>query len=892
MTELDEILSRGETAIAGARALREKDLAAFVADLALLPEDHPERSRLAVTMLIALTNGGGPAPTDVMAHFDQLLGMVGHVPSSLVIWPQVRASVRAQSLMHAAASNELRDPVAAERELTDLLEVGRDFPTVTSMITFAQDTITATEDGPAGMSRIADALRTKVNALPENHPATSQLREFGDLLKDMTVASRDFDPVEMRGLLQRLQETTDALPFDTGTLESFTKATDEFASLLDLVDPASTSAARDAALDTARATPGDGSANDRARMHLMAATGCFAGGEETDLARVDEGIGHFREAVALSQDGELHVLAVNGLAIALFRRSELAGSTEGLEEVRELLAHSLPLMDGPRHPQWALANEVAASVGHRLGDMGASVTFGLSAQRSYVWRALLDSDPAETRHSIKDAAMSAVETARRCMSTNNLTDAVRALDTGRGLLLFAETELRAMPARLKAVGRPDLAERWQREGRDSAGLRREVLTAVLGNPESMAGLLDPPSHGEMRTALASAGADALVYLVPGDHMRPGALVVLPKQGPAAMMALPELQVGKGSEVERYLVALADRSREIEPPPGTGLRESVETLCEWAWNAAIGPLLETYFARTIPGTEPRIVLVPMGDLARIPWQAARRADGTHAVELAAFSQAVSARLFCENAKKSRIKATSTALVVGDPNTESPAVPLTAAREEAYAVRNAFYRAGRYVGRRPDNSTSPSGRGTFTEVREWLADTAPQAGTTLHLACHGRFRGGESSGTAELLLAPDDPAGPGPGELDAAEIMRVLAAVPERRIGLVVMAACNTGRSIHGYDEAYSLGTAFLAAGARTVLSTHWAIPDEETSALMFVFHHYLRAEGLPPWDALRKAQLWMLDPKRERPPLMPDTLASREANHHDVVAWAGFVHGGH
>ncbi len=843
-------------------------------------------------MLIALT--GGPVSLDAGPSLDRLLGMVDRVPSSLVIWPQVRAAARAQALVHAAASGVLRDHAAADRELAELAEVVRDHPGTSMLVKIARETIAAGADGApnaaAGMARVADSLLAQLGGLPD-HPALGPLQAYGAVLKDMAVASRDYDPETMRELLRRLQEASDAMPYDTRTSEVFEKAKDEFRVLVDMTDPNASAEARQAAEDAMRTMSATGTATDQARMHLMAAGASLGGGEETDLGRIDEGIGHFREAMALGQDAELHLLALNGLATALYRRAELTGSTEGLDEAQEIFTRSLALMDGPNHPQWTMANEMAAAIRQRLGDLDTSATFSLSAQRSYVWRALLEPDPAQARHSIEDAADGAIDSARRCVMSNKITDAVRALDTGRGLLLFAETELRAMPSRLKVIGRPDLAERWQREGRDSTGLRREVLTALLGNPDAMAGLLDPPSNAEIRAALTSAGADALVYLVPGHRATPGLAVISPKQGPAAYMALQNLQVGKGSEVERYLVALTDRSREVEPPPGNGLRESVETLCDWAWNSAIGPLLETYFARTLPGAEPRIVLIPMGDLARVPWQAARRADGRHAVQLAAFSQAVSARLFCENAAKSRIKPTSTALVVGDPDTKSPAVPLKAAREEAYAVRNAFYRAGRYVGRKPDNSTSRSGRGTLTEVREWLADAAPQAGTTLHLACHGRFRGGESSGTAELLLAPDSD-GPGPGELDAAEIMRVLAAVPERRIGLVVMAACNTGRSIHGYDEAYSLGTAFLAAGARTVLSTNWAIPDEETSALMFVFHHHLRVEGLSPWDALRRAQLWMLDPDRERPALMPDTLAAREANHHDVVAWAGFVHSGH
>ena len=87
------------------------------------------------------------------------------------------------------------------------------------------------------------------------------------------------------------------------------------------------------------------------------------------------------------------------------------------------------------------------------------------------------------------------------------------------------------------------------------------------------------------------------------------------------------------------------------------------------------------------------------------------------------------------------------------------------------------------------------------------------------------------------------------------------------------------------------TTFVAAGVRTVLSTQWSIPDQATSLLMFMFHHYLRAEHRPAWDALRRAQTWMLDLDREPPASMPAPL--REQLHttrpEDVLEWAGFVH---
>ncbi len=81
--------------------------------------------------------------------------------------------------------------------------------------------------------------------------------------------------------------------------------------------------------------------------------------------------------------------------------------------------------------------------------------------------------------------------------------------------------------------------------------------------------------------------------------------------------------------------------------------------------------------------------------------------------------------------------------------------------------------------------------------------------------------------------------------------------------------------------------------RSVLSTLWPIPDAATSVLMFMFHHFLRVERRPVWDALHRAQLWMIDPRRELPERMPRELRDELARTDpaEVAAWAGFVHWG-
>ncbi|GGM89218.1 hypothetical protein GCM10011609_27580 [Lentzea pudingi] len=889
-----EIVARCDAVTRGAThtSVSAGELTAFTADVARLPEENPDRSRLAVTMLTTVTRGGGPAQITLIPHLDDLLRLVGRVPASMIGWAHVVGSVRAQHLAHLVASGEYVDLAAARHELAGHAEAAKGAKVTTMLVEAAQAAVTMATDGSnassSEMTRVFDDMFAQIG----DHPIAPTMHKYSDAMGRLLDAAKKSDVNMAASAFRELRGLVDTLLPEFRSQMNLDDAQRSLEEVLGVFEPAQAEQDERSAGDFLKnAGP---SPNAQLRARVFAAVTLFQRGEETDVGRVNEALDHIREAITFDQGDDLGLFALTGLAAGLLRRSELIGSVAGLDEAEEVLHKALARMRDASHPQWSLTHEMLAAIRHRQGDFAGAGPFSLAAQRAYVWRVLLESDPAEAKWAIRDAVGAAMDTAMRCLSAGSVSDALRALDTGRGLLLFAEAELRALPARLTAAGHPDLAERWVSEGRDSQGLRKQVMTTLLADGSMASTLLDPPSLGEIRSALASSDADALVYLVPGKHPGPGYMVIAPKAGPPAYLMLPNLHVGKGTEVDQYLAALTDRARNVKPVGGTraSFAEQVDSLCDWAWRSAIGPMLESYFAEFPPGSTPAVVLVPMGDLARIPWQAARRQDGRYAIELASFSQAVSARLFCENAKRSPIGPTSTGLVVGDPDTRSDAPSLASARAEAQAVRRVFYPGARYLGRRADGSQSPSGRGTTTEIREWLADAAPYAGTTLHLACHGLFAPTEDGGRAELQLAPDDPDGPGPGQLDADEIIRILEAVPERRIGLVVMGACHTGRSIHGYDEAYSLGTAFLAAGARTVLSTHWAIPDAETSALMFLFHHHLLTEGLPSREALRAAQLWMLSPDPVVPARMPADLVSLAADRTAVVAWAGFTHAGH
>ncbi|MCW2501733.1 MAG: hypothetical protein JWO79_17 [Actinomycetia bacterium] len=247
----------------------------------------------------------------------------------------------------------------------------------------------------------------------------------------------------------------------------------------------------------------------------------------------------------------------------------------------------------------------------------------------------------------------------------------------------------------------------------------------------------------------------------------------------------------------------------------------------------------------------------------------------------FSSAVSARMFCDLAwAPDDVALGEDGLVVSDPDTGGSIPQLPWARLEAQAIHDTFYPHALHLGRTDDGRLSPGGEGTVEQVRAWLQSGS---GAITHLACHGAVQPGKGDEPTSYLVLE------GGRKLAAEDLVAALTAERGRRLGLAVLAACSSGVTGRGYDEAYSIGTALLASGTRSVVSALWEVPDSATSVLMFMFHHFLRK--LPAADALHAAQLWMLRPDRKIPDSMPADLRERIGDPTDETAWAGFVHAG-
>jgi CHAT domain-containing protein len=150
-------------------------------------------------------------------------------------------------------------------------------------------------------------------------------------------------------------------------------------------------------------------------------------------------------------------------------------------------------------------------------------------------------------------------------------------------------------------------------------------------------------------------------------------------------------------------------------------------------------------------------------------------------------------------------------------------------------------------------------------QWVRDNVKD-GSALHFACHA-FGALLDSTRSGFVLADGHISGP-----DVARLGPLGAR-------LAVASACQSGVIGIGdlADEALSLGSALLAAGAACSIASLWRVDDLATAILMTRLYEELR-NGLEPPAALAASQRWLRDlrePDRRTFLLRHPVLASHE-----------------
>jgi CHAT domain-containing protein len=127
--------------------------------------------------------------------------------------------------------------------------------------------------------------------------------------------------------------------------------------------------------------------------------------------------------------------------------------------------------------------------------------------------------------------------------------------------------------------------------------------------------------------------------------------------------------------------------------------------------------------------------------------------------------------------------------------------------------------------------------------------------VHVATHGQF---DSDHTRSFLLTYDE-------KLTMDELRETIGArqFSDEPVELLVLSACETAAG----DDRAALGLAGVAlqAGARTAVATLWFINDESTAGMVSEFYRQLDSTELSKAQALRAAQLFLLQQPRYRHP---------------------------
>lgn len=279
-------------------------------------------------------------------------------------------------------------------------------------------------------------------------------------------------------------------------------------------------------------------------------------------------------------------------------------------------------------------------------------------------------------------------------------------------------------------------------------------------------------------------------------------------------------------VDKLLFAL--RAGVREPEDARGLRRT-NALLRAVADAVVAPVLETLTERadsTPPAGIRRLVIVPHGALHAVPF-AALPVDGQPLVARFEIHQAPSASVLCAPARPGVQRAPSAArapmLVVGHADEDAPLID----REVAAIAANA--------GGATRCETIVGAAATIARVRDALPGRR-----TVHLACHGRFVPALPSASG-LRLAD--------GWMPVRDILDVALDAD-----LVFLSGCETGRvAIDAGDEVAGLSRAFLAAGARRLVTSLWPVRDAAAAALATGFHTRF-SSGMRPSAALRESML--------------------------------------
>lgn len=151
--------------------------------------------------------------------------------------------------------------------------------------------------------------------------------------------------------------------------------------------------------------------------------------------------------------------------------------------------------------------------------------------------------------------------------------------------------------------------------------------------------------------------------------------------------------------------------------------------------------------------------------------------------------------------------------------------------------------------------------FSATRERLMGAQLSDYKVLHFATHG-FVDIDRPELSSIVLSRYNESGQ---QIDESVRMQDIYAM-KLNADLVVLSACETGtgKEVKG-EGIMGLNTAFLQAGARSVIASLWPVEDNATNLMMREFYDGMGNRGITPSAALRNAQLKLYKDPQFRSP---------------------------
>lgn len=541
----------------------------------------------------------------------------------------------------------------------------------------------------------------------------------------------------------------------------------------------------------------------------------------------------------------------------------LAKLAESAQRRRSPLERELTALTEQQRLQWAATQRgvVDRLVGRCLQLQGTDLA-GLVYDEVRNWKGLVSRGLLQERRWLQRGAdpelQSLVQRLRRTVSQ---------LSAGvlNGQWQAPEQGEQTMDVESLLAERRDLQERIARRSTESsagtATTQAQIQAAIQGN-EALVDLVIVRGQNSRRAAafvVRAEGPVALVDLGPASVM-----------GAAVAKHLGQIEAGRG-----VLRDMRGRSHGAPRRPTSATQ-----------TPGLEALLWEPLRIHLEGAE-RVFICPEAELATLPFETiAGETAGTFLIEERAFVYLQSAADLLATREPRR--AGGKIVVLGGVNYNAP----TGAGMSAESSRDASAAAGQEGAWPPlpgteiearDIAALSSGQTVELLIDEGASELAlreaVKGARVVHLATHGYFAPADVASPVEGALATQEFAGLLPGLLSG--IVLAGANGPNTPNGddglltaeeaawldlsaceLVVLSACETGLGTpSGGENLIGLRRAFYLAGAESRITSLWKVEDDSTRQLMLDFYRRRIHEGQERGQALRGAQLAMLERQR-------------------------------